>query len=485
MSLYRTYRPQTFADIIGQDHIVTTLENAANKGQLAHAYLFSGSRGTGKTSTARILSKVLMIQGITDETLQNQIIKNIEEGSIVDLMEIDAASNRGIDDIRNLIEKIQFSPVVAAAKVYIVDEAHMLTKEAFNALLKTLEEPPSYAYFILATTEINKIPSTILSRCQCFSFHRIREEDIVRRLQYIVDTEHIEIDREALRRIAHHVEGGMRDAISLLDQLRSLPKITVEDVEKRIGGTSTEQVEIIFQALNDKNDLKIVEAVRSAEESGIPHEVLVRELLGHARSHLHTLAESGGDVSSVLPLLNALLSALIEIRKAPLPGLALEAALLRLTCTTTPKIEAKKQEPKEEKKSPVVPDTPPEESQKDSPELQPVDPATLEAPELSLNTVKEAWPAIVKSVSPASVKMSLQDGTVTDCSDDAITVSFSSDFHKAKVATPDASIAVEEAIKNVFKRTIKLQCTVQSDTEKDAGADQESVNLAEAAAELF
>ena len=160
-SLYLKYRPRTFVDVVGQDHIVTTLEQSAEQGQLAHAYLFAGTRGTGKTSMARILAKALMTSTIDDETVKKQIIKGIEEGSLVDLIEIDGASNRGIDDVRDLIGKIQFSPVVAVAKVYIIDEVHMLTKEAFNALLKTLEEPPDYAYFILATTEVHKVPVTI------------------------------------------------------------------------------------------------------------------------------------------------------------------------------------------------------------------------------------------------------------------------------------------------------------------------------------
>src|SRR5438874_2090994 len=150
MSLYRQYRPLTFADVAGQDHVVSTLENAVTQGKLAHAYLFAGSRGTGKTSVARILAKTMLTQGIADETLKRQIITGVEEGHLVDLVEIDAASNRGIDDIRSLVEKIQFSPVVSSAKVYIIDEVHMLTREAFNALLKTLEEPPPYAFFILA-----------------------------------------------------------------------------------------------------------------------------------------------------------------------------------------------------------------------------------------------------------------------------------------------------------------------------------------------
>ena len=158
MSLYLKYRPRSFADVVGQEHIVTTLEHAVDRDQLVHAYLFFGPRGTGKTSVARILAKILLIRGIEDENLQKQAIKSVDDGTLVDLIEIDAASNRGIDDVRDLKEKVQFAPSLASAKVYIIDEVHMMTKEAFNALLKTLEEPPPHAYFILATTELHKVP---------------------------------------------------------------------------------------------------------------------------------------------------------------------------------------------------------------------------------------------------------------------------------------------------------------------------------------
>ncbi|KKW40481.1 MAG: polymerase III, subunit gamma/tau protein, partial [Candidatus Peregrinibacteria bacterium GW2011_GWA2_54_9] len=227
MALYRKYRPQSFNDVVGQDHIVTTLQQAAEQDKLAYAYLFAGSRGTGKTSVARILAKILMIRGIEDETLQKQIVRGVEEGNIVDLLEIDAASNRGIDDIRSLVEKIQFSPVVTNAKVYIIDEVHMLTKEAFNALLKTLEEPPPYAYFILATTEKHKIIPTILSRCQIFDFNRIRVEDIVNRLMFVAKKESVDAGEEALHVIAQKADGALRDALSIFDQIVSLSGKTV------------------------------------------------------------------------------------------------------------------------------------------------------------------------------------------------------------------------------------------------------------------
>ena len=213
----------------------------------------SAARGTGKTSIARILAKMLLTKELTDETIQKQVIKAVEEESLVDLLEIDAASYTQVDNIRDLIEKIQFSPVVASAKVYIIDEVHMLSKSAFNALLKTLEEPPAYAYFILATTELHKVPATIQSRCQRFPFRHVREEDIIRHLQYIADQEKITIDRAALRAIAHHAQGGMRDAISLLDQLRSIEKIAVEHVKERIGESGHEYVEALLEAIGQSD----------------------------------------------------------------------------------------------------------------------------------------------------------------------------------------------------------------------------------------
>ena len=279
MSLYLKYRPRSFADVVGQEHIVTTLEHAVERNQLVHAYLFFGPRGTGKTSVARILAKILLIRGMEDESLQQQIVKSVDLGTMVDLIEIDAASNRGIDDVRELKEKVQFSPNLAAAKVYIIDEVHMMTKEAFNALLKTLEEPPPHAFFILATTELHKVPDTIQSRCQRFPFREVGEEDIIRALQNIADQEHITVDRGALRAIARHVGGGMRDAVSLLDQLSSLGKITEEDVRLRIGESTLEYVENLWEALLAHNRLKALQISASLEENGVSLEVFLRQLL--------------------------------------------------------------------------------------------------------------------------------------------------------------------------------------------------------------
>ncbi|MDZ7727301.1 MAG: DNA polymerase III subunit gamma/tau [Dehalococcoidia bacterium] len=219
--LYGKWRPRGFDEVVGQDHVVTTIRNALATGQLAHAYLFSGPRGTGKTTTARILARAMNcsspVNGEPCDACHS--CEAIAAGNALDLIEMDAASNRGIDDIRQLREKIAFAPSDLARKVYLLDEVHMLTDGAWNALLKTLEEPPPHAYFILATTELHEVPATVLSRCQRFDFHRVANTAIVERLRYICEQEGYTLDEESLSALAVQSRGGLRDAITLLEQV--------------------------------------------------------------------------------------------------------------------------------------------------------------------------------------------------------------------------------------------------------------------------
>jgi len=246
-NLYRKYRPQTFSELLGQDHIIKTLQSAVSQGRISHAYLFSGPRGTGKTSAARLLAKILncreLVQvgdGLKDACRVCEVCKRIEDLSFIDIIEIDAASNNSVEDIREMREKVKYRPVEGKYKVYIIDEVHMLSTAAFNAFLKTLEEPPPSVVFVLATTDPQKVPATIVSRCQCFDFHAIPNKVIVARLEEIVRKEKNadpqnfpDVAREVFHHIAECVDGGFRDALSLLDQITSAHAggtLTLDDV---------------------------------------------------------------------------------------------------------------------------------------------------------------------------------------------------------------------------------------------------------------
>lgn len=290
VALYRKWRPQDFDSVIGQEHIVRTLSGAIEKNKVAHAYLFSGPRGTGKTSTAKILAKALNCEhGPTVHPCGVcECCRKITEGTSMDVLEIDAASNRGIDEIRSLRETVGFLPVDGRYKVYIIDEVHMLTTEAFNALLKTLEEPPPHILFILATTEPHKIPATIHSRCQRYDFRRIGAADIEARLKDIVERSDLAIDGEALRLIASAAEGGMRDALSILDQCLSVSDstVTAADVEELLGMVGHTWVERLADTVLAKDArqslLVFAELIGAGKE---PRQMLI-ELAEHLRSVL-------------------------------------------------------------------------------------------------------------------------------------------------------------------------------------------------------
>ncbi len=320
-ALYRKYRSKALAEIVGQEHITKALTKALATNRISHAYLFTGPRGIGKTSIARILA--FEVNGLPyDETATH-----------LDIIEIDAASNRRIDEVRDLRDKVHIAPTSASYKVYIIDEVHMLTREAFNALLKTLEEPPAHVIFILATTEVHKLPETIISRTQHFTFKPIDEENVVKHLKSIAKAEKITIDDEAVRLIAKHGEGSFRDSISMLDQIQhTAAKITVHDVEAMLGIAPKEAVKKLWSFIDEADAKNLIITLQALHNQGISPVILAKQLSAVIRTDLI----SGASTTPARDL--GLLEKLIEISGSADPSAALEVTLLHVVFADTARV---------------------------------------------------------------------------------------------------------------------------------------------------
>lgn len=351
-ALYRKYRPNTFEDFIDQDSIKKILVNSIKNNKISHAYLFSGPRGIGKTSMAKIFAKAINCENFgKNDDVCNKCDHCIDaDNGSVDIIEIDAASNNGVDQIRDLRNKISIVPSNLNYKVYIIDEVHMLTNSAFNALLKTLEEPPSYVVFILATTEFYEVPETIVSRCQCYSFGRISLNSLEERLKYIAKKEKISITDDAVKEIAEYANGGLRDAISMLDKIRSFTeeKITV-DIFKNINGMVSQQEVISFYESIFNNDyVKVLDIINKINETGYDFKNFIERVMIYTRDNIVEYyinkKEIYGSIDDNVKLVDVLNNILNRLKEAINPMVIVQVYLLKYM------EENKNEEPKEEVK---------------------------------------------------------------------------------------------------------------------------------------
>jgi DNA polymerase-3 subunit gamma/tau len=501
VSLYRTWRPKSFADLVGQDAVVRTLSSALESGKLAHAYLFSGPRGSGKTSAAKILARCInCVNGPTatpDNTCAN--CEAILAGTALDVLEIDAASNRGIDEIRALRDAVKFAPSAMRMKVYIIDEAHMLTKEGANAFLKTLEEPPPHAVFILATTEPEKLPVTILSRCQRYAFRRIAIPVMIERMREIASAEGIAIDEAALSAIAYRADGGLRDALTMLEQAAAFADgaITPQTIDLAFGATGRQYASTLLDQLIAKDASGVLQTVDEASDAGTDMQVLLRSLIAEFRNLLvgridpqllardlapedaQRAAGRGKQLTQaqIVRALRLLADALSTARSSGNPRLELETALLRYTLAaedlTLDSINARLSALEEGKPAaphtaaPVVSAAPPQAPQ---PVQTPQPPPKIEAPAkadagpVTIQRVRAAWNSVrtkVESERPP-LRAPLSRATLSAIEGNALLLH-----------VPDAVMAdilkdhvplVEQAISDVLDTPLRVTVKVDGST---------------------
>ncbi len=466
MSLYRTYRPKDFVSLIGQEHIKTTLLNAIKSNRVSHAYLFTGPRGTGKTTTARLLSKAINAEKVNDNgTFEpSEILDEIEAGKLIDIIEIDAASNRGIDEMRDLREKINFAPTRTKNKVYIIDEVHMLTKEAFNALLKTLEEPPSFVYFVLATTEISKVPETIISRCQRFDFRRITLNDLIDRLKEIAKIEKIETEDEALMIIAKHARGGLRDALGLMEQVIKNGKILKSNVEKVLGMAQFQVVEELTRLIEQGNAAEGLKKIGELHQTGVDLTVFNKDILEYLRQQMLTEVEKGNleKVNQLVKVIEMFQESYEKLRYSYIAELPLELATVKAAMLNSSKGIVK-----------ITTDI------------------NLDN-HISSDEILKKWTEVVSRIHNPVIKRTVQSGQVTGIKNGLLILTFPSDFHQNKFNNAEYINALECHLENEYKVRLKVQTEV--DTElvikkvepiKSLTADSHVNNVANDLAEMF
>ena len=509
-ALYRVFRPQTFADVCGQEHISKTLRNALTTNRLAHAYLFCGPRGTGKTSSAKILAKAVNCQAPIEGEPCNQC-KNcmaINQDSFLDVIEIDAASNRGIDEMRQIRDKINFAPSEGKKKVYIIDEVHMLTNEAFNALLKTLEEPPEHILFILATTDPQKIPATVLSRCQRFDFRKISTDAMEKRLKMIAQEEGVYLSEQALTMIVRQADGGLRDAIGLLDQCIAFGGNQVEqkEVESVLGALSQNAIADFIDGMIQDNGGILLEQLNTYASQGKDPRQILKDLIHYVRDLLLLKVGSSDSLTAVAPsdlpkakeqtkslsveflngFLNRLLDTEKDMRYATNGQIMLEIALIDGLLLYHGRKESKEKAlPKETNEKSFS------KSEKSTKAVI-TSKASVEEDigieKIKLNDAKaliDQWPDILKEVKKESVKLFafLQEGKPMGFEKEALVVKFDKNhkFHSERVMQDENRYIIEKILRTYVEGDIVFQVFC----EKEEGEFAKRYDIAKEAIAVF
>jgi DNA polymerase III subunit gamma/tau len=483
-ALYRKYRPKSWDEVLGQDHIVTTLQNAIAADRVAHAYLFAGSRGTGKTTLARLLAKAvncLNADATKHPCNQCENCQAVNENRFLDLIEIDAASNTSVDDVRDLRDKINFSPSQGKYKIYIIDEVHMLSTAAFNALLKTLEEPPPHAIFVLATTEIHKIPATVLSRCQRHEFRRVPVDEIVANLKKIVKAEKFQADDDALIQIARQSAGGMRDAISLLDQLSSTGgKITLGLAQNVLGTATSQTVLDVLSSINDHDPAHGLETIHKALDAGADPRSLARQIVEYLRGLMliqmgnANQVEATADVkkqmqshaksfttSDVLRMMKAFNNAATDLRGGWQPSLSLELALAEVLDAPTPQFMAASPGGTSARPKPqptiLYQEMPTAESEVRPPPKE----GSIERA-VSVSEIIKAWKHMSSKLPKAQANLSALMNSVRmiDVKDNTLILGLASDVLVSKIDKPDQIEVIQKLIKDEFDVEMSVRCMV-------------------------
>jgi DNA polymerase-3 subunit gamma/tau len=449
-ALYRKYRSTSLSEIVGQEHITTALEQALKTGRISHAYLFTGPRGTGKTSIARILA-----HAINDLPYSGD--------AHMDIIEIDAASNRRIDEIRDLRDKVYIAPTSAKYKVYIIDEVHMLTREAFNALLKTLEEPPAHVVFILATTDAHKLPETIISRTQRYSFRPVDTDKVVGHLKHIAKTEKISVDNAALELLAQHGEGSFRDSISLLDQAGNHgDSITVDTVRVQLGIPPEEAVLQLLESLSAANISAPVSTLQELYDAGYRAATIAEQLARLIRTRL-------ADDTLLMPAPNALyiLKQLLGVAAAHSPERYLEIVLMEAVVPAEAPAPAPAETPKEAPKKAVKTQTPaPQPAPKNEPVPEPEAPKPARKPAAGKTVLDDtSWTAVLAELKKqyntiyGIVRMAHTDFTQAG----TVTLSFAFAFHQKRISDPKNRKIVTDCIGDVTGQQVHLVCEVSKE----------------------